>query len=164
MKNLMALAIILALMPVAYAEHTISGRDYRIIDGDTVHFGENKIRLIGIDAPERNQYCQTEKGKEWPCGLLARDMLSGLAGAAESLTCVISGTDRYKRLLGTCFAVQDEEGLDVQKVLVQSGLAVAEYDNAYQHDEDKARANRRGMWRGCFTRPKDWRRKKRNCR
>ena len=31
--------------------------DIKIIDGDTIIFNEKKIRLLGIDAPETNQYC-----------------------------------------------------------------------------------------------------------
>ena len=30
--------------------------DIKIIDGDTIIFNEKKIRLLGIDAPETNQY------------------------------------------------------------------------------------------------------------
>ena len=38
-----------------------------MIDGDTIHIGKNKIRLHGIDAPERNQKCFTSNN-EWDCG------------------------------------------------------------------------------------------------
>ena len=35
--------------------------DIKIIDGDTIIFNEKKIRLLGIDAPETNQYCFDKK-------------------------------------------------------------------------------------------------------
>ena len=35
--------------------------DIKIIDGDTIIFNEKKIRLLGIDAPESNQYCYDKK-------------------------------------------------------------------------------------------------------
>ena len=35
--------------------------DIKIIDGDTIIFNEKKIRLLGIDAPETNQYCFYKK-------------------------------------------------------------------------------------------------------
>ena len=35
--------------------------DIQIIDGDTIIFNEKKIRLLGIDAPETNQYCFDKK-------------------------------------------------------------------------------------------------------
>lgn len=147
----------------ARAENIISGDDYRIVDGDTIHLGQNKIRLIGIDAPERHQQCRTAKGKHWPCGRIATDMLTGMVTAASGVTCIIDGRDRYQRMLGTCFAGQDLTGVNLQQALIRAGLAVAEYDHAYRDDEAAARTEGRGIWNGCFTRPKDWRRKKRNC-
>ena len=36
----------------------------KVIDGDTIHIGKNKIRLHGIDAPEIDQTC-TIKDKVW---------------------------------------------------------------------------------------------------
>ena len=45
---------------------TIIG-EAKIIDGDTIHINKKKIRLHGIDAPEKNQTCILET-KEWLCG------------------------------------------------------------------------------------------------
>ena len=50
-----------------FAQEIIRGQA-KIIDGDTVHIGKNKIRLHGIDAPETNQTC-TIKEKTWECGI-----------------------------------------------------------------------------------------------
>ena len=171
MRMLVTIILVLGLVSGTKAETIISGIDYRIVDGDTVHIGPNKIRLIGIDAPERKQNCRTNTGAPWPCGIIARDMLAGMVEARAGLTCVINGKDRYNRLLGTCYAgVSDGEsgreageGFDLQQALVRAGLAVAEYDDAYRNDELDARSRGRGIWAGCFTRPKDWRRKQRNC-
>ena len=171
MRFLAAIILVLSLASGTHAETIVSGIDYRIVDGDTVHIGPNKIRLIGIDAPERKQYCQTDTGASWPCGMIARDMLAGMVETRAGLTCVISGKDRYNRLLGTCYGGisggeagrNDGEGFDLQQALVRAGLAVAEYSETYRNDEIDARSNGRGIWAGCFTRPKDWRRKKRDC-
>ena len=35
----------------------------RIVDGDTVHINEYRIRLEGIDAPEMRQQCKKERFK-----------------------------------------------------------------------------------------------------
>ncbi len=155
--------LVAALSPSVMADEIISGTDYRIVDGDTIDLEGNRIRLIGIDAPESKQQCLSAEGVAWACGKVARDKLIEMAAGASGLTCIISGRDRYKRLLGTCFAGQGVNGVDLQQALIRIGLAVAEYDEAYRADEVAARQEGAGIWNGCFTRPKDWRRKKRNC-
>ena len=40
----------------AFSLEIIKGKA-KVIDGDTIHIGKNKIRLHGIDAPEINQNC-----------------------------------------------------------------------------------------------------------
>ena len=47
----------------SFSKKIIEGKA-KIIDGDTIHIGKNKIRLHGIDAPETNQVC-TINSKEW---------------------------------------------------------------------------------------------------
>ena len=66
MRMLVTIILVLGLVSGTKAETIISGIDYRIVDGDTVHIGPNKIRLIGIDAPERKQNCRTNTGAPWP--------------------------------------------------------------------------------------------------
>ena len=70
----------------------------RVVDGDTIHIGETKIRLHGIDAPESKQTCTTD-GKEWPCGKEATQALVK-AISDQPVTCKGNKRDRYKRLLG----------------------------------------------------------------
>ena len=43
-------------IPTNSPEKIINGKA-KIIDGDTIHIGKNKIRLHAIDAPEINQTC-----------------------------------------------------------------------------------------------------------
>ena len=45
---------------VCFSKKIIEGK-VKIIDGDTIHIGNNKIRLHGIDAPEINQTCTINK-------------------------------------------------------------------------------------------------------
>ena len=49
----------------------------KIIDGDTIHIGKNKIRLYGIDAPEINQTCTIKKIK-WKCGIDSSQALENI--------------------------------------------------------------------------------------
>ena len=84
-----------------------------------------------------------------------------LTGSSTGVSCAIEGTDRYGRDLGVCYAGPVGTGIDVQKTLVLAGLAVAEYDTRYRAYERTAKAGRRGIWSGEFTRPKDWRAERR---
>ena len=68
---MLRLALILVfLLPMSAAHADITGKP-RIIDGDTLHINQTKIRLHGIDAPEMKQTCRTSKGKEQMCGVLS---------------------------------------------------------------------------------------------
>ena len=45
-----------------------------VTDGDTIKILNNKIRLHGIDAPEKKQNC-TKNTKEYNCGVVATEAL-----------------------------------------------------------------------------------------
>ena len=67
-RTFMAIAAALALAtgPVA-AQNSISGQT-RVIDGDTIEIHGLRIRLQGIDTPERYQRCRDARGREYRCG------------------------------------------------------------------------------------------------
>ena len=60
------LAALLLLVP-SVAGTDITGKP-RVIDGDTFEIAGERIRLHGIDAPETQQTCKDNDGKEWRCG------------------------------------------------------------------------------------------------
>jgi len=157
-----AVLLIFTSATIAAESFVLISEKIRIVDGDTIALDGQRIRLLGIDAPELKQQCQDTKGNPWHCGARARDMLLGmLAAAASPVSCRITGQDRYKRLLGRCYAGTEEAGLDVQRALVRSGLAVAEYTRDYLAEEDQAQSGKLGLWAGEFVRPKDWRQSQR---
>lgn len=121
-----------------------------INDGDTVTINGERIRLLGIDAPEYNQSC-TRDGKKYACGSRAHEALARLIGG-RAVTCTGSERDRYDRFLGVCSA----GGKDLNRALVAAGWAVAYGE--YFGEEKAAKAARLGMWAGEFDRPADWRR------
>jgi endonuclease YncB( thermonuclease family) len=126
----------------------------QIVDADTVYAGAVKIRFGGIDAPETDQICIDASGKDWRCGIEAREKLRAFAGN-KPWTCILSGTDVYKRYLGICKIA----GEDVSRWLVRNGWALAfrRYSTAYVADEDFAREQKRGLWAGAFIAPWEWR-------
>ena len=129
-----------------------------VVDGDTLWIGNEKIRLLGIDAPELSQTCGDAKGGTWACGREATARLRALASAGE-LTCTRRGPDRYGRTLAICRA----GGVDVGETLVREGLAVSYLSPTgpgdYRSLELTARLARRGIWQGQFERPQDWRKR-----
>jgi endonuclease YncB( thermonuclease family) len=131
---------------------------YRIpvfaIDGDSLRYGGEEIRLLGIDAPEFHQTCLDERRRRWDCGRAARDELERLV-ARGAVQCRASGRDRYGRALAVCSAGRIG---DLGEAMVRQGYAIDYMGGRYTAAEAEARAARRGLWRGEFERPQDWRR------
>lgn len=122
----------------------------RAADGDSLRLGGDRVRLIGIDAPELDQVCWREDGSEWSCGRAARDHLAAaLTGA--TISCVPQGEDKYGRTLARC----DADGRDLGAMMVSDGLALADSD--YLAEQLSARARGKGIWSGRFTNPREWR-------
>jgi len=133
----------------------ISGRA-SVIDGDTIEIHGQRIRIIGIDAPESRQIC-TEKatGAETRCGQKAAFWLSNFI-AAHPVTCVEEGRDRYNRSLARC-QVQES---DVGAAMVTAGWALAftRYSKDYVGQEAEAKSAGSGLWSTEFVAPWEWRR------
>ena len=150
------------------AVEEIVGRASRIVDGDTFWLarleeeGEGvvrKVRLWGVDSPELRQACVAE-GEMWRCGEEARARLRSMVGGDE-VRCVVRGRS-YDRVVGRCFVGVE----DVGEALVVVGLAVedARYSGGfYGVREAEARTGGMGIWRGCFTEPRRWRARQRDC-
>ena len=112
-----------------------------ISDGDTITISGMKVRLNGIDTPERNQTCR-KAGVTWKCGYEVTETLRGWLDTKE-VRCLGDRKDRYGRLIADCFV----DGYNLNARLVYEGLALAyrKYSKKYIPEEDKARIARRGM-------------------
>ncbi len=137
----------------------------KIVDGDTVHINEYKIRLEGIDAPELNQSCKKpylqissffglSLNKNYECGKISKKKLI-IKINNQPIKCISSSKDKYKRYLGTCYLGK----LNLNKWMVREGYAVAyrRYSKRYLIDEKYAFENKLGLWEGTFLRPEKWR-------
>jgi endonuclease YncB( thermonuclease family) len=124
-----------------------------VIDGDTIEIQGKRIRLFGIDAPEASQLCY--RGAEsWACGEASADLLRSLIGTS-ALTCNGHEIDQYGRLVAVCTAA----GMDVGKLMVAQGWAIAfrRYSDNYVADQARAQAGKLGMWSSTFVSPEEHR-------
>ena len=96
-----AFAIVFCLVSIHAARAEQVQAVPQVVDADTVYAGSTKIRLSGIDAPEMNQICIDSSGKNWSCGIDAKEKLQAFAHDRPWL-CDLTGTDVYKRHLGSC--------------------------------------------------------------
>lgn len=157
--GLVLLVILLAVL--AYlrpAEQLVAadGERVHVMDGDTLRIGARIVRLADMDAVELHQSCQTSDGARWLCGQEARSALEALV-ARGGLRCESRTSDRFGRAIATCSV----DGVsDVSADLVAQGWAVSgDVRRAGIHAarEREAREAGRGIWRGTFDRPDEWR-------
>ena len=125
-----------------------------ITDGDTIKILNNKIRLHGIDAPEKKQKC-TKNKKKYNCGVVAAKQLTKKINKKLVKCLTQKNKDRYNRFIGICFVEQE----DLNKWMVRNGHAVAykRYSKDYILDEEFAKTNKLGLWSGIFLNPEKWR-------
>lgn len=152
----------LLLFPVLFAcqqpaTKRIEGKVVKIADGDTFTFLDKsnqqvRVRLHGIDAPERAQ----------DFGNVARqklaDMVFGKAVKIEE-----KDTDRYGRTVAIVYTL---DGACVNEIMLKEGLAwhYKEYDDnaAWAALEQKAKREKRGLWsQRKAVAPWQWRKDKR---
>ena len=136
----------------------------KVIDGDTIKIKNNKIRLLGIDAPEKKQQCQKPWlsisfitfNKNYPCGKISTERLKKKIDD-KLITCKPSGKDRYKRFIAECFKGKR----NINAFMVLNGYAVAyrKYSPKFISHENTAKKEKLGLWAGTFEMPWEWRKK-----
>ena len=153
--NRILLPLLLLFTLSAQAE-ALEGKVVKIADGDTLTLltpsnQQVKIRLAGIDTPEKKQ----------PFGNKAKQALSNLAFQKQALV-EIETKDRYGRTIGVVFV----DGLNVNAELVKQGMAwvYRKYtdDKRLYALESEAKQAKRGLWLDKKPIPPwEWRRGKR---
>ena len=138
--------ILLILTLNAVHGKTVEGRVISVTDGDTLTMlladkKKLKIRLTGIDAPEKRQ-SYGAKSKEHLASLVYQKIVK----------VEYSRVDRYQRTLGKVLM----EGIDINLEQVLNGFAwhyktyakdqSVRDQNEYSKAEVKAKRNRRGLW------------------
>ena len=128
----------------------LEGKVISVTDGDTIKIltserQQIKVRLYGIDAPEKKQ----------PYGTAAKRYLADMI-AGKNVQIKERGKDRYKRILGIVYL----DSKDVNEILVLNGYAWAftKYSKIYELQERQARSKGFGLWRDKNPiKPEIWR-------
>lgn len=127
-----------------------------VLDGDTIIVEDQRVRLFGIDAFEKDQMCGDDGNV--PCGQYSTMILKDLIDYFP-VTCDVKSSDRYGRKIAVCFS----GNLDLNASMVKSGAALAYryYSKDYVGYEDYAKMNDIGVWgMGKFENPYEYRKKK----
>ena len=162
--NIFFIVLFIFLYNQSFAEQKVITGIAEVIDGDTVRINNHRIRLFGIDAPEKKQLCKRiylsiiflSFKKNYHCGEISTKKLVKLINN-KTIQCYVKGKDRYKRKLAICH----RNKLNINSWLVRNGHAVAykKYSKKYIIQEAEARKSKLGMWRGDFEMPWEWRKK-----
>ena len=123
----------------------------RVVDGDTLDMGGLRLRLQGVDAPERRAACQDAQGQPWNCADWSADRLRALVGTRE-LACRDLGERSHDRIVVACTL----DGQDLGARLVAEGIARAcpryarrhLHSQGYEALEVRAIAARAGLHAG----------------
>lgn len=147
--------LIFSLFIAVSAQADIKGRVVAVTDGDTIKVldannVEHKVRLTGIDAPERGQ----------PFGTVSRDNLASMVAGKEVLV-ESTKKDRYGRTLGKIWVQPSDcptcgKTLDANLAQVTAGTAwwyryyakeqSPEDRGRYESAEDEAKSKKWGLW------------------
>lgn len=173
--RLAAPLVLAALLVVSPASgHQLTGRVVAVADGDTITVldaarRQIKVRLAGIDAPERKQ----------PYGTRAKQHLSGLV-FGKVVEVDWEKRDRYGRIIGTvlapdgiCAAADCAKTVDAGLAQLSAGFAwhYKQYAKEqprvererYAAAETEAHLRRLGLWADPHpTPPWEWRRPRRH--
>lgn len=139
-------AIVLAMLAITASADTLTGRVVGIADGDTLTLldatnNQHKIRLAGIDSPEKGQ----------PFGQVCKQSLSDLA--YDHLVAVkLTKLDRYGRVIGK--VLMNGQDLNLEQIRRGCGWHYKQYQKeqifddrlSYNAAEESAKKGKVGLW------------------
>ena len=157
MQRLFPIILILAAILLAAPSFAATAV---VHDGDSIQLGDVTYHLDGIDAPELDQVCIDDHADPWSCGVDARDQLGKLING-RAVHCDDLGVDKTtfkRRHIGVCTAEGDATSLNLE--MIQQGFATSVEPSQKIHTKDDAaaaKADKRGLWKGCFVAPQEFR-------
>lgn len=157
-KHFRLLAIVAVLFSivasVSFGADTVPAKIVGVTDGDTIKVmvdtREMKVRLYGIDAPEKGQ----------PYGQASTTVMKHLT-TGRNITVRTMDQDRYGRTVALVYA----DGICVNEAMVRSGNAwlyqqycTASFCSEWMQYQIEAKAAHKGLWQDSNpTPPWDWR-------
>lgn len=141
--NRTAIAFFITLLIFPSLSHALTGKVVSVADGDTITIldsakNQHKIRLYGIDTPEKAQ----------AYGNVAKKHTSKLV-YGKTVDVTAYDTDRYGRTVGVVIA----DGVNVNQSLIGAGLAwqyrkycKASFCSDWLQLENKAHKSKIGLW------------------
>ncbi len=103
-----------------------------VIDGDTIEVAGARIRIHGIDSPERAGTCRDRDGSPWRCGDWATAEMRGLA-EGRRVDCTDLGERTHGRVVARCTL----DGQDLAALAIGRGLARACPRHARNHPHSR---------------------------
>ncbi|GGF11973.1 hypothetical protein GCM10011321_00120 [Youhaiella tibetensis] len=155
--NLLAALALAVTAGAALAADTVSG-PAKMVDGDIIMVGKQRVILWAVDAPERSQFCLIGS-KKWGCYEAATRALEDILKTGDA-TCTLTDNkpDPFGRRYGVCKIGDTDIGAE----LVKQGYALAftQQGEDYVAQQQEAEAAKIGLWRDevKFEKPWDWRR------
>lgn len=152
-------ALLIFFFPTVLCAQVLVGKVVKIADGDTFTLlvgghEQVKVRLDGIDAPEKGQ----------PYANRAKEYLSAMIWNDTTVTVTVVKKDHYGRSVSR---VSTDSIPDVNIEMIRAGYAwhYKDYnsDVSYSEAESRARENGVGIWQDSYpVRPQDYRKELRN--
>lgn len=155
--KILIFAVAIFFFSLSYA-FPFPGKVIKIADGDTVtvltsDYKQVKVRLYGMDAPEKKQ----------PYGSVSKKALSGLV-AGKEVDVEDCGVDRYRRVVG----IIHHDGINVNRAMVELGFAWVypqyckkSFCKDWYQLQKQAKTAQRGLWKDeRSTPPWKWRKRK----
>lgn len=141
MKNIITLFLLLFSSTYLFSKNIIQGRVIKVTDGDTITLltGNNrkiKVRLYGIDCPE--------KGQDYYA--VAKNYLSSMA-FDKMVKVEVINKDQYQRSVGV---IRTNNNINLNLAMLKQGLAwhYKQYDKSqiYANAETEAKQSKLNIW------------------
>ncbi len=142
------------------------------IDGETLYVNGMEVVLVGIDAVESDQICQSSTGEDYPCGQAATQALQAMV-QTEKVICLPIVNVNERRILALCelalagtelptdpeHFIRGYRPNSLARLMVENGHAVGIGIGleVFKDEQRQAQTLRTGIWQGSFMPPRLWR-------